>query len=224
VDRPLDSLRLAAPAHPSHPSSIDHRSWNGISRTIDETDKMIEFGVISPDRGACRAREANREPDQPLKPVAGRLTPILVVFRGREGCPRACVSGGLVARIGRLVGALLGRFSYPRACCRSSVVEHSIGNGEVDSSILSGSTILPAGDVDFIGTSVLSATQTMVSLNCSMSKRARSSILNSRSRPCQSRRSATGQARAAEPWQRERPALHQDGDDRERRFVQPRNG
>jgi hypothetical protein len=28
------------------------------------------------------------------------------------------------------------------ACCRSSVVEHSIGNGEVDSSILSGSTIL----------------------------------------------------------------------------------
>ena len=30
---------------------------------------------------------------------------------------------------------------YSRACCRSSVVEHSIGNGEVDSSILSGSTI-----------------------------------------------------------------------------------
>ena len=31
--------------------------------------------------------------------------------------------------------------SNSRACCRSSVVEHSIGNGEVDSSILSGSTI-----------------------------------------------------------------------------------
>ena len=30
-----------------------------------------------------------------------------------------------------------------RACCRSSVVEHSIGNGEVDSSILSGSTSFP---------------------------------------------------------------------------------
>src|SRR3954453_5456381 len=29
-------------------------------------------------------------------------------------------------------------------CCRSSVVEHSIGNGEVLSSILSGSTILGA--------------------------------------------------------------------------------
>jgi hypothetical protein len=30
------------------------------------------------------------------------------------------------------------------ACCRSSVVEHSIGNGEVDSSILSGSTTVRA--------------------------------------------------------------------------------
>jgi hypothetical protein len=29
----------------------------------------------------------------------------------------------------------------PPVRCRSSVVEHSIGNGEVDSSILSGSTI-----------------------------------------------------------------------------------
>src|SRR5581483_5899440 len=28
----------------------------------------------------------------------------------------------------------------PAACCRSSVVEHSLGKGEVDSSILSGST------------------------------------------------------------------------------------
>jgi hypothetical protein len=44
-----------------------------------------------------------------------------------------------VARIGPPDGGLFGRFPYP-ACCRSSVVEHSIGNGEVDSSILSGST------------------------------------------------------------------------------------
>ena len=29
-------------------------------------------------------------------------------------------------------------------CCRSSVVEHSLGKGEADSSILSGSTILPS--------------------------------------------------------------------------------
>lgn len=44
-----------------------------------------------------------------------------------------------MARIGRLVGPI---WPIPviRARCRSSVVEHSIGNGEVDSSILSGST------------------------------------------------------------------------------------
>src|SRR6202042_3585280 len=35
----------------------------------------------------------------------------------------------------------LSSVPVPSACCRSSVVEHSIGNGEVDSSILSGSTI-----------------------------------------------------------------------------------
>jgi hypothetical protein len=45
-----------------------------------------------------------------------------------------------MARIGPLGSGLFGRF-FERACCRSSVVEHSIGNGEVDSSILSGSTI-----------------------------------------------------------------------------------
>ena len=43
--------------------------------------------------------------------------------------------------------------------CRSSVVEHSIGNGEVDSSILSGSTIQLAVNVDFIGNLGLSVTQ-----------------------------------------------------------------
>src|ERR1700733_1983336 len=39
----------------------------------------------------------------------------------------------------RLVGACW-LILVSGACCRSSVVEHSIGNGEVDSSILSGST------------------------------------------------------------------------------------
>jgi hypothetical protein len=33
-----------------------------------------------------------------------------------------------------------GRWYGLKACCRSSVVEHSLGKGEVDSSILSGST------------------------------------------------------------------------------------
>jgi hypothetical protein len=56
------------------------------------------------------------------------------------GFPRACAARGLVARIGAPCGGLLPD-SRLGACCRSSVVEHSIGNGEVDSSILSGSTI-----------------------------------------------------------------------------------
>ena len=34
-------------------------------------------------------------------------------------------------------------------CCRSSVVEHSLGKGEVDSSILSGSTIQPPDTQSF---------------------------------------------------------------------------
>ncbi len=43
----------------------------------------------------------------------------------------------------RLVAALEGRFPRCPVCCRSSVVEHSLGKGEVDSSILSGSTMGP---------------------------------------------------------------------------------
>ena len=45
-----------------------------------------------------------------------------------------------MARTARLWGPL-GPIPPIPARCRSSVVEHSIGNGEVDSSILSGSTI-----------------------------------------------------------------------------------
>jgi hypothetical protein len=48
-----------------------------------------------------------------------------------------------VADIGPLGRPLVAADSYPSTCCRSSVVEHSIGNGEVDSSILSGSTTKP---------------------------------------------------------------------------------
>ncbi len=54
------------------------------------------------------------------------------------------------------------------------------GNGEVDSSILSGSTTHLTGNIDFIAISVLSATKVphrpMVSLKFSMSKRAGSSV------------------------------------------------
>jgi hypothetical protein len=58
---------------------------------------------------------------------------------GQDGVSRACATGDLVARIARLAGPQEAD-SRVVACCRSSVVEHSIGNGEVDSSILSGST------------------------------------------------------------------------------------
>ena len=62
---------------------------------------------------------------------------ILSIWRGRQ----ACTAGRPVADIGPLGRPLVAADSYPSTCCRSSVVEHSIGNGEVDSSILSGSTI-----------------------------------------------------------------------------------
>ena len=52
--------------------------------------------------------------------------------------PRALPLAGWLWHNARRFGPL---FKVPHACCRSSVVEHSLGKGEVDSSILSGSTI-----------------------------------------------------------------------------------
>ena len=72
----------------------------------------------------------------------------MAVFEGLAAPSRACACGGLVARIGPLCRGPFGPILVSGACCRSSVVEHSIGNGEVDSSILSGSTIV------FLGTSL----------------------------------------------------------------------
>ncbi len=88
----------------------------------------------------------NRIGSRGLAAFAGacrQQAPFFDDFGPFPACPRACARGALVARTGRLVGGHLGRFPQYRACCRSSVVEHSIGNGEVDSSILSGSTIHP---------------------------------------------------------------------------------
>ena len=64
--------------------------------------------------------------------------PIGIVFDDR-GALVACATGALVERIARL-GEPVGPILRFEACCRSSVVEHSLGKGEVDSSILSGST------------------------------------------------------------------------------------
>ena len=52
---------------------------------------------------------------------------------GRRRNRNPCAPAALMAGSARLGMA-------PRFCCRSSVVEHSLGKGEVDSSILSGST------------------------------------------------------------------------------------
>jgi hypothetical protein len=47
---------------------------------------------------------------------------------------------GRMARIAALAPLSIGRFSHPARRCRSSVVEHPLGKGEVVSSILTGST------------------------------------------------------------------------------------
>ena len=47
---------------------------------------------------------------------------------------------GRMARIAALAALSIGRFSNPTRRCRSSVVEHPLGKGEVVSSILTGST------------------------------------------------------------------------------------
>src|SRR6266571_3567171 len=93
-------------------------------------------------QGAAGAGRGNGEPDRPATgPTEGsRGRPALIVTVLDRPPPHACAAGDLVARIGPPCWGLLAD-SYIRACCRSSVVEHSIGNGEVESSILSGSTI-----------------------------------------------------------------------------------
>jgi hypothetical protein len=60
--------------------------------------------------------------------------------RRRAPAGRACGSGLLVARIRRACGPPSRPYFYASPRCRSSVVEHSLGKGEVLSSILSGST------------------------------------------------------------------------------------
>jgi hypothetical protein len=72
-------------------------------------------------RARLRSRAAAGKPD-------GRCT------------ARACAVSGLVARIAALAAAFHVRFPHPARRCRSSVVEHPLGKGEVVSSILTGST------------------------------------------------------------------------------------
>jgi hypothetical protein len=103
--------------------------------------------------GRIARRRANQGAAGAWRGTGNRIGPKLIrlreaprpadrsVFDVLPGLPALARTGALWQGSARLEGPL-GRFSYPGQCCRSSVVEHSIGNGEVDSSILSGSTSL----------------------------------------------------------------------------------
>src|SRR3954453_12302551 len=87
-------------------------------------------GEVEPELARVDAAQARR----------GRRNPILAVLVAFPSARVLAPAGALWQEPAACRG-LFGRFLDSRACCRSSVVEHSIGNGEVDSSILSGSTI-----------------------------------------------------------------------------------
>src|SRR5215475_4697469 len=84
---------------------------------------------------AWRSRRILLEPSTFYSPVAaswGRivgLSPVLAQW------------GGLWQEPAARDGFVKADSVFVHACCRSSVVEHSLGKGEVDSSILSGSTM-----------------------------------------------------------------------------------
>src|SRR5947209_3423388 len=64
----------------------------------------------------------------------GALASISPRFSRSGGASKLAQEGGLWQISARLVGPSWRPILDPSTCCRSSVVEHSIGNGEVDSS------------------------------------------------------------------------------------------
>jgi hypothetical protein len=122
---PSRAFRIAPRAYPCHPSLS--------TRSNAFAESVMRHISQRPGRWTkIRHRHPRqRVPDIDCMPLLTASPPA-----------RACAGGGLVARIGAPWWGLLAD-SRIGACCRSSVVEHSIGNGEVDSSILSGSTIPP---------------------------------------------------------------------------------
>src|SRR5260370_40853855 len=98
-----------------------------------------------PDQGAGGGRGGNGEPDRPAtQPAKGRGHGSRLiaarVWRCRRPVPRLRARGPC-GKDRPPCSGLFWPSPVSGARCRSSVVEHSIGNGEVDSSILSGSTI-----------------------------------------------------------------------------------
>jgi hypothetical protein len=162
---PSRAFRFAPRAYPCCPSSsirsnpfaasvisVGDQADGRKSDTGIPAGKMVEFEVmVRPIKAP--AAQGEGEPDRPAteRLEAGRCRARLIVaLLMASPLARACAGGGLVARIGAPCRGLF-RPILGGACCRSSVVEHSIGNGEVDSSILSGSTTVRAktpGSVD----------------------------------------------------------------------------
>ena len=114
------------------------------ARRPDQTQRVRRNAPIrGHDRpiGAYRRRNGNRiGPVNGAAEGAAALSRFWAVFDDPAGCPALARPVALwqgTAHVAEASGPILAFV----ACCRSSVVEHSIGNGEVDSSILSGSTI-----------------------------------------------------------------------------------
>jgi hypothetical protein len=87
---------------------------------------------------------AGAEPGHPTSGGAGRFTGRTASFWRilmAPPCSRVLARGGPLWQEPAARHSPQGPILYfPGMCCRSSVVEHSLGKGEVDSSILSGST------------------------------------------------------------------------------------
>src|SRR5579872_4140075 len=99
-------------------------------RRVLQTSTRL-FMKSAAERGRRRPRDTKSCFAVKFRPARVMLTTACLRLTGPYGKDRAALL------------AFFSRFSYLAylaACCRSSVVEHSLGKGEVDSSILSGST------------------------------------------------------------------------------------
>ena len=121
----------------------------GLNRPASNPAAAPPAGRREQRSSARRDREPAARPEIGPIPRARCIGVNFTHFGAFPDLPRACARGALMARTGRLRGPV-GSIPEYRACCRSSVVEHSIGNGEVDSSILSGSTSFsPGRSIDY---------------------------------------------------------------------------
>jgi hypothetical protein len=117
-------------------------------RGLDKKSRKQPHAMMEQTSAGSTLRR-NREPN---RPATGQLRFAMAIprwfrpfLRVSQAPPALAHAGGLWQGSARSAGPL-GPILVSGACCRSSVVEHSIGNGEVDSSILSGSTSFSRAD------------------------------------------------------------------------------